>query len=174
MFSWGHQKKKHKWPFRQPSQSLWGNLRTELDHSSKLLLVRLCPVPPASPGCPQAYPYPSLLSLSFVPKLFSFLIFLPTPSLLFSALQKSLWRWANVNVCLRKRVCGYVHNRVWLLWPHRLMARQTPLSMNFSRQEFWSGFPPPGNLSDPGIESGSLLHDRQTLYHLSHQGSHAT
>ena len=36
------------------------------------------------------------------------------------------------------------------------MARQAPLSMGFSRQEFWSGlpFPPPRDLLDPGIESG--------------------
>ena len=34
------------------------------------------------------------------------------------------------------------------------VAHQTPLSMGFSRQEYWSGlpFPPPGDLSDPGIE----------------------
>ena len=33
-----------------------------------------------------------------------------------------------------------------------------PLSMGFSRQEFWSGFPclPPGNLPDPGIKPESL------------------
>ena len=33
-------------------------------------------------------------------------------------------------------------------------ARQTPLSMGFSRQEYWSGLPflPPGDLPDPGIE----------------------
>ena len=31
-------------------------------------------------------------------------------------------------------------------------------------------FPPPGDLPDPGIESG-LLHWRQILYCLSHQGS---
>ena len=32
------------------------------------------------------------------------------------------------------------------------------LSMGFSRQEHWSGFPcpPPGNLHDPGIKTGSL------------------
>ena len=32
-------------------------------------------------------------------------------------------------------------------------ARQVPLSMGFSRQEYWSGlpFPPPGDLPDPGI-----------------------
>ena len=37
------------------------------------------------------------------------------------------------------------------------MACQAPLSMEFSRQECWSGlpFPPPGDLRDPGIESTS-------------------
>ena len=35
------------------------------------------------------------------------------------------------------------------------VACQAPLSMEFSRQEYWSGlpFPNPGNLPDPGIES---------------------
>ena len=34
------------------------------------------------------------------------------------------------------------------------IARQAPLSMGFSRQEYWSGLPllPPGDLPDPGIE----------------------
>ena len=34
---------------------------------------------------------------------------------------------------------------------------QAPLSMGFSRQEYWSGFlvPSPGNLPDPGIKPGS-------------------
>ena len=34
------------------------------------------------------------------------------------------------------------------------VACQAPLSMEFSRQEHWSGlpFPPPGDLPDPGIE----------------------
>ena len=34
---------------------------------------------------------------------------------------------------------------------------QPPLSMGFSRQEYWSGLPcpPPGDLPDPGIESRS-------------------
>ena len=37
------------------------------------------------------------------------------------------------------------------------VARQAPLSMGFSRQEYWSGlpFPSPGDLPKPGIESGS-------------------
>ena len=35
----------------------------------------------------------------------------------------------------------------------------TPLSMEFSRQKYWSGlpFPPPGDLRDPGIESVTLV-----------------
>ena len=39
------------------------------------------------------------------------------------------------------------------------IACQTPLSMEFSRQEYWSGLPcpPPGDLPDPGIECGSLM-----------------
>ena len=37
------------------------------------------------------------------------------------------------------------------------VACQAPLSMEFSRQEYWSGlpFPSPGDLPDPGIEPGS-------------------
>ena len=48
---------------------------------------------------------------------------------------------------------------------------QAPLSMGFSRQEYWSGlpFPSPGDLPSPGIKPGSL-HCSQILYHLSHQG----
>ena len=39
------------------------------------------------------------------------------------------------------------------------IASQAPLSMGFSRQGYWSGFPgpPPGDLPDLGIELGSLM-----------------
>ena len=38
------------------------------------------------------------------------------------------------------------------------VVHQAPLSMGFSRQEYWSGLPcsPPGDLPDPGIEPVSL------------------
>ena len=41
-----------------------------------------------------------------------------------------------------------------ILWT---VAYQAPLSMEFSRQEYWSGLPfsSPGDLPDPGIEPGS-------------------
>ena len=37
----------------------------------------------------------------------------------------------------------------------RTVAHQAPLSLGFSKQEYWSGlpFPPPGHLTNPGIES---------------------
>ena len=38
------------------------------------------------------------------------------------------------------------------------VAHQAPLSMGFSRQEYWSGFPcsPPGDLPYPGVKPDSL------------------
>ena len=40
-------------------------------------------------------------------------------------------------------------------------AHQTPLSMGFSRQVYWSGLPcpppPPGDVPNPGIELESLM-----------------
>ena len=53
-----------------------------------------------------------------------------------------------------------------------IVARQAPLSMGFSLQEYWSGlpFPPPGDLPDPGIEPGSPALQADSLP-LSHQGS---
>ena len=40
------------------------------------------------------------------------------------------------------------------LWNLRTIAHQAPLSMGFSRREYWSELPcpPPGDLPDPGIE----------------------
>ena len=40
------------------------------------------------------------------------------------------------------------------------VARQAPLSMEFSRQEYWSGlpFPSPGDLLHPGTEPDSLMY----------------
>ena len=51
------------------------------------------------------------------------------------------------------------------------VARQAPLSMGFSRQEYWSGlpYPPPGDLPNPGIEPESpALHQRQIPYNITY------
>ena len=54
-------------------------------------------------------------------------------------------------------------------------AHQAPLSVGFSRQEYWSGlpFPPPGDLSNPGIKPISLASPALQVdsLPLSYQGS---
>ena len=56
------------------------------------------------------------------------------------------------NIKPKATVLGTLsHVRLFLtLWT---VARQAPLSMEFSRQEYWSGlpFPSPEDPSDPGI-----------------------
>ena len=66
-------------------------------------------------------------------------------------------------------------SHVQLFATPRTVAHQTPLSMGFSRQEHWSGLPcpPPGDLSNPGIEpmspeAAALQADSLPL---SHRGS---
>ena len=48
-------------------------------------------------------------------------------------------------------------SRVRLFVTSWTVARQAPLSMGFSRQEYWSGLPcpPPGDLPNPGIQPRS-------------------
>ena len=50
-------------------------------------------------------------------------------------------------------------HRVLLFVTLWTVACQAPLTMGFSRQEYWSGLPcpPPGDLSDPGIGPSSLM-----------------
>ena len=54
---------------------------------------------------------------------------------------------------------------------HGLVAHQAPLSMRFSRKEYWSGlpFPSPGDLPHPVVEAMS-----PALAGLSNQGSPET
>ena len=52
---------------------------------------------------------------------------------------------------------GPVAKSYWTHGTSWIVAHQAPLSMEFSRQESWSGLPfaSPGDLSDPGIKAGS-------------------
>ena len=53
-----------------------------------------------------------------------------------------------------------------------IVAQQAPLSMGFSRQEYWSGLPcpPPGDLPNLGMEPGSPALEADSLL-TEHQGS---
>ena len=52
---------------------------------------------------------------------------------------------------------AYVLSYIWLFVTPWTSAPQAPLSMEFYKQEYWSGlpFPSPGNFHDPGIEPAS-------------------
>ena len=68
----------------------------------------------------------------------------------------------NVCVCVRVRTCVYMcaqaqaHAQLCLTLCNP-MDCQAPLCMEFSKQEYWSvlSFPPPADLSDPGIKPAS-------------------
>ena len=88
---------------------------------------------------------------------------------LFTFMEVSRNLTQNLYKGLLRQPIGYVKHKaeekvkvkslscVQLFATPRTVARQTPLSMEFSRQEYWSGlpFPSPGDLPYPGIESGS-------------------
>ena len=71
----------------------------------------------------------------------------------------------------RDNLKSYETGEVKLLSRVRLFATlwtvacQAPLSMGFSRQEYWSGLPcpSPGYFPDPGIEPGSPALEADTL-----------
>ena len=50
-------------------------------------------------------------------------------------------------------------SRVWFFATSWTVTHQAPLSMEFSRQEYWSGLPisPSGDLPHPGIEPLQLF-----------------
>ena len=58
-----------------------------------------------------------------------------------------------VCLCVLGTYCKVMSNSCATPWT---VAHQTPLSMESSRQEYWSGlpFPSPGDLPDPGIKPG--------------------
>ena len=56
-------------------------------------------------------------------------------------------------------VCVITHIRLLVNPRPQTVACQALLSMEFPRQEYWRGLqcPPPGDLSDPGMEAESLM-----------------
>ena len=60
-------------------------------------------------------------------------------------------QYRSIMCCVYSVSCVQLSVTTWTV------ARQAPLSMGFSRQEYWSGlpFPPPGGLPSPGIEPTS-------------------
>ena len=63
-----------------------------------------------------------------------------------------------VHMCVCAHMCVCMLSCVQLFVMPQTVAHQTPPSMGFSRQEYWSGlpFPSPGDLLDAGIKPASL------------------
>ena len=75
---------------------------------------------------------------------------------------RGLVRYTVLYIFLYMCVCTCMlscFSRVRLFATLWTVASQAPLSMGFSRQEYWSGLPylPPGNLPDPGIGPVSIM-----------------
>ena len=66
---------------------------------------------------------------------------------------------------IQQLCCAVVLSRVQLFAIPWTIVHQAPLSMEFSRQEYWSGlsFPTPGDLPNPGIEPGSPASQMDSL-----------
>ena len=78
--------------------------------------------------------------------------------------------WNKVNIFLKRlsikccyrvcvSVCAQLLSRAWRFATLWTAAHQAPLSLGFSRWEYWRWLssPPAGDLSDPGIEPSSPM-----------------
>ena len=85
------------------------------------------------------------------------IVMLPLSSAKTSTLTSSL-DWGDF-IILFTSVNRHVFSGVWPFVNPWTVAHQAPLSMRFSKQEYWSGlpFPSPGDLPDPGIKITSLM-----------------
>ena len=75
-------------------------------------------------------------------------------------LQGTLDSWQiPLILCFLFILCVYALSRVQFSVTARTIVRQAPLSMEFSRQEYWSRLPcpSPGDLPYPGIKLASLV-----------------
>ena len=74
-----------------------------------------------------------------------------------------LWNWLVWTACFPVVVLLVTQSCLFLT--PQTVAHHIPLSMGFSRQEYWGGlpFPSPRDLPDPGIEPGSPAWQSDTL-----------
>ena len=113
---------------------------------------------------------------------FALTLFCPLNHELVKVLSKSLFLFPHpaqclthtcvcVCACVRVYVCAYVCMLVWLFVTPWTVPRQAPLSMGFSRQEYWSGLscPPPGGLPDAGMALASPALQADSPLSVKHQ-----
>ena len=91
-------------------------------------------------------------------------IWCPIKNLLTSQLY--CWFMLGRHACVQ----GQRFSHVRLFATPWTVARQAPLSVRFSRQEYWSGLPcpAPGDLPNPGDQTSVSCTGRQVLDHQHH------
>ena len=80
-----------------------------------------------------------------------------------AAMQETWVRFLDWEDPLEKEMATHASTLAWRIpWT---VAFQAPLSMGFSRGEYWSGlpFPSPGDLPNPGVEPRSPTLQADTL-----------
>ena len=81
------------------------------------------------------------------------------------------WKFFNLNIAtvfqflVLYKVKSYSHSFIQFFAIPWTVAHEAPLSMEFSRQEYWNGYSLAslGDLTDPGIESTSLSFQAHSL-----------
>ena len=106
---------------------------------------------------------------------FSMVLLSPTYLTIGKTIALTIWSFVSKVMALLFKLClGLsVTQSYQTLCNPWTVASQAPLSMECSRQEYWSGMPftSPGYLPDlPGL---GFLHCRWIFYFLSHKGSHS-
>ena len=87
----------------------------------------------------------------------SSVLYLNIPKAFASSLHTLKCGWSPVISFLHVLCCALSLSHIWLFVTPWTVAHQAPLSMGFSRQEYWSGLPcpPPGDHRNPEIEPRS-------------------
>ena len=107
-----------------------------------------------------ASPYPALKWSWFYQSVWSRIgtpVFFKTHSIMYPRLTITALKEQGCFYRIKCEVKWKLLSHVWLFVTPRTVARQAPLSMEFSRPEYLSGqlFPSPGELPNPGIEPRS-------------------
>ena len=74
-----------------------------------------------------------------------------------NSFESVLMRWMKLEPIIQSEVSQKDKDHVQLFVTPWTVDHQAPLSMGFSKQEYWNGlpFPSPENLSDPGTKPQS-------------------
>ena len=114
-----------------------------------------CTLSPGYPGCWASFNPQKSCSIDRVWESIIIIPILQMQKLRFKMMQCPQQVQHKITTCVHASSVAQLCPTLVTPWT---WACQAPLSMEFSRQEYWSGLPcpPPGDLPDPGIEPASL------------------